>query len=208
MYKRIFEAGSYLQVYFTMYKTIRTVRVLQGGTIVKEQIKSLVMAISASFLGVSIILFPEQSFEASFRGIQLWIEVVFPSLLPFFIVAELLMAFGVVKFIGVLLEPMMRPLFNVPGTGGVVLGMGLASGYPAGTKITSQLRKENAISKTEGERLISFTNASNPLFIFGAVSIVFSKMQKLVYSLQSVIILALFWLDCACVFTKKMNAQQ
>lgn len=49
MYKRIFEAGSYLQVYFTMYKTIRTVRVLQGGTIVKEQIKSLVMAISASF---------------------------------------------------------------------------------------------------------------------------------------------------------------
>lgn len=57
MYKRIFEAGSYLQVYFTMYKTIRTVRVLQGGTIVKEQIKSLVMAISASFLGVSIILF-------------------------------------------------------------------------------------------------------------------------------------------------------
>lgn len=178
MYKRIFEAGSYLQVYFTMYKTIRTVRVLQGGTIVKEQIKSLVMAISASFLGVSIILFPEQSFEASFRGIQLWIEVVFPSLLPFFIVAELLMAFGVVKFIGVLLEPMMCPLFNVPGTGGVVLGMGLASGYPAGTKITSQLRKENAISKTEGERLISFTNASNPLFIFGAVSIGFFQNAK------------------------------
>lgn len=208
MYKRIFEAGSYLQVYFTMYKTIRTVRVLQGGTIVKEQIKSLVMAISASFLGVSIILFPEQSFEASFRGIQLWIEVVFPSLLPFFIVAELLMAFGVVKFIGVLLEPMMRPLFNVPGTGGVVLGMGLASGYPAGTKITSQLRKENAISKTEGERLISFTMLLIHFLFWGRQYWIFSKMQKLVLLLASVIILALFGLDCACVFTKKMNAQQ
>ena len=144
----------------------------------KEKIKSIVMAISACFLGISIISFPEQSFDASLRGIHLWLEVVFPSLLPFFIVAELMIAFGVVQFIGVMLKPMMRPLFNVPGSGGVVIGMGLASGYPAGAKITSQLRKENTVSQAEGERLISFTNASNPLFIFGAISIGFFQNAK------------------------------
>lgn len=34
-----------------------------------------------------------------------------------FIVSEMLIGFGVVKFIGILLEPFMRPLFRVPGVG-------------------------------------------------------------------------------------------
>ena len=34
----------------------------------------------------------------------MWWEVVFPSLLPFFILSELLIGFGVVKFVGLLLE--------------------------------------------------------------------------------------------------------
>ncbi|MGQ0438264.1 nucleoside recognition domain-containing protein, partial [Bacillus sp. B-TM1] len=37
---------------------------------------------------------------------------LFPSLLPFFIIAELLISIGVVKFIGVILEPLMRPLLR------------------------------------------------------------------------------------------------
>ena len=37
---------------------------------------------------------------------------------------------GVVHFLGVLLEPLMRPLFNVPGVGAFALSMGLAAGYP------------------------------------------------------------------------------
>src|SRR5699024_11284624 len=47
------------------------------------------------------------------------------------------------------------------------------SGYPAGAKITAQLRKNNEITKVEAERLISFTNAASPLFIFGAIAVGF-----------------------------------
>ncbi|PKR78518.1 sporulation integral membrane protein YlbJ [Halalkalibacillus sediminis] len=143
-----------------------------------EIIKSIVYACSVSFLAAAIIIFPDQSFEASIRGLNLWLEIVLPSLLPFFIVSELLLAFGVVQLIGVLLEPMMRPLFNVPGSGGVVLGMGMASGYPAGAKFTSNLRKSKVLTRIEAERLVSFTNASNPLFIFGAISIGFFHDPK------------------------------
>lgn len=103
----------------------------------------------------------------------MWWEIVFPSLLPFFIVSELLIGFGVVKFIGVLLEPIMRPVFRVPGVGGFIWAMGMASGYPAGAKLTARLRQEGQLTKTEAERLVSFTNSSNPLFIFGAVSVGF-----------------------------------
>jgi sporulation integral membrane protein YlbJ len=73
----------------------------------------------------------------------------------------------------------MRPLFKVPGVGGFVWAMGMASGYPAGAKLTARLRQEGQLTKTEAERLVSFTNCSNPLFIFGAVSVGFFNNAKL-----------------------------
>lgn len=145
----------------------------------KQIIKTLLLAGITTFLTFSLIKFPDQAFEASIRGLNMWWEVVFPSLLPFFITAELLLAFGVVKFIGVLFEPIMRPLFNVPGVGSFGWMMGMSSGYPTGAKIAARLREEKQLTKVEAERLVSFTNASSPLFIFGAVSVGFFHDVKL-----------------------------
>nr|WP_285890810.1 sporulation integral membrane protein YlbJ [Mesobacillus subterraneus] len=147
--------------------------------------KTLFLAASVTLLAASLISFPQQSFDASIRGLNMWWEIVFPSLLPFFIVSEMLIGFGVVRFIGVLLEPLMRPLFKVPGVGGFVWAMGMASGFPAGAKLTARMRQEGQLSKIEAERLVSFTNSSNPLFIFGAVSVGFF------YNVQLGVILAL-----------------
>lgn len=137
------------------------------------------MASSTVFLAIALIKFPDQAFEASIRGLNMWWEIVFPSLLPFFITAELLLSFGVVKFLGVMFEPIMRPLFNVPGVGSFAWLMGMASGYPTGAKISVRLREEGQISQIEAERLVAFTNASSPLFIFGAISVGFFHDVKL-----------------------------
>ena len=130
-------------------------------------------------MAASLITFPQDSFQASIRGLNMWWKIVFPSLLPFFIVSEMLIGFGVVRFIGVLLEPLMRPLFKVPGVGGFVIAMGMASGFPAGAKLTARLRQEGQITRIEAERLVSFTNSSNPIFIFGAVSVGFFHNPQL-----------------------------
>ncbi|PAE25033.1 MULTISPECIES: sporulation integral membrane protein YlbJ [Bacillaceae] len=145
----------------------------------RSKLKTVTLALSVTLMAISLISFPQESVDASIRGLDMWWEIVFPSLLPFFIVSEMLIGFGVVKFIGVLLEPLMRPLFRVPGVGGFVWAMGMASGYPAGAKLTARLRQEGQLSKTEAERLVSFTNCSNPLFIFGAVSVGFFNNAKL-----------------------------
>jgi len=147
--------------------------------VLRSKLKTIVLALSASLMAVSLIAFPQESLSASIRGLDMWLEIVFPSLLPFFIVSEMLIGFGVVKFIGILLEPLMRPLFRVPGVGGFAWAMGMASGYPAGAKLTARLRQEGQLTKTEAERLVSFTNSSNPLFIFGAVSVGFFNNAKL-----------------------------
>ena len=69
------------------------------------------------FLTATVITHPQASLQASKNGLAMWWEVVFPSLLPFFILSELLISFGIVRFVGVLLEPFMRPIFRVPGVG-------------------------------------------------------------------------------------------
>ncbi len=124
-------------------------------------------------LAIALILYPSDALAASLRGLDLWWEIVFPSLLPFFITAEFLIGFGVVHGLGALSERFMRPLFNVPGCGGFVWVMGMASGYPSGAKWTADLRKKGQVSRIEAERLVAFTNASSPLFIFGAIAVGF-----------------------------------
>ncbi|HEY8489107.1 MAG TPA: sporulation integral membrane protein YlbJ [Thermaerobacter sp.] len=122
-------------------------------------------------LVVAMVVYPETAFSAAVAGLKVWWDVVFPALLPFFIGAQILMALGVVHFMGVLMEPLMRPLFNVPGAGAFVVAVGLASGYPLGAVITTRMRKQGLLSKTEAERLMSFSNTADPLFMAGAVAV-------------------------------------
>ncbi len=65
----------------------------------------------------------------------------------------------------------MRPLFNVPGVGAFVVAMGLASGYPIGSVLSAKLRREGQLTRGEAERLMSFTNTADPLFMAGAVAV-------------------------------------
>jgi sporulation integral membrane protein YlbJ len=120
---------------------------------------------------LGIICYPQASFQAAQRGLQTWWEIVFPSLLPFFIIAELLMNLGFVAFLGALLEPAMRPLFNLPGCGGFIIAVSYLSGFPLCAILSTQLRRAGLCTKNEGERLLSFTSNASPLFMLGAVGV-------------------------------------
>ncbi|HWI52435.1 MAG TPA: sporulation integral membrane protein YlbJ [Symbiobacteriaceae bacterium] len=137
----------------------------------RGRISALVWAAAAVLLTLSLVWYPEMALEAAKDGMTLFLNVVFPSLLPFFILSEIMLGLGVVHFIGVLFEPLMRPLFNVPGEGAFVLSMGLAAGYPMDAVITARFRKQEMCTRTEGERMLAFSNTADPLFIFGAVAV-------------------------------------
>jgi sporulation integral membrane protein YlbJ len=114
---------------------------------------------------------PKNAIQGGLQGLRIFGEVVLPSLLPFFVVAEILIGLGLVHYLGALVEPLMRPVFNVPGVGSFVWSMGLAAGYPMDAVITAQLRKAGNCTRIEGERLLAFTNTADPLFILGAVAV-------------------------------------
>ncbi len=158
------------------------------------KIKNFILGILLLLLAISIIIYPDISFNASLKGLKIWWEVIFPALLPFLIISEILLGIGIVHFMGVILEPIMRPLFKVPGVGSFVLTMGFSSGYPMGAKLTTRLREEKMITRIEGERLVSFTTTSDPLFLFGAIAVGFFHDARLgafialVHYLSSIIV--------------------
>ena len=122
----------------------------------KARLKSLLLAACALLLAICLLIMPNETLSASKRGLDIWTSSVFPSLLPFFVMGEILIGFGVVHFIGVLFEPVMKPIFNVPGVGSFIWAMGMASGYPAGAKFTARMRQEGQLNKVQAERLIAF----------------------------------------------------
>ncbi|NLB89139.1 MAG: sporulation integral membrane protein YlbJ [Syntrophomonadaceae bacterium] len=118
-----------------------------------------------------MIINPGETVNAAANGFKLWYNILVPALLPFFIIAELMVNIGLVRFIGVLLEPIMRPLFKLPGCSSLVVVMGFTSGFPVGAILSKKLYEENMLTANETERLVSFTNNSSPLFIIGAIGI-------------------------------------
>ncbi|WP_418790104.1 sporulation integral membrane protein YlbJ [Phosphitispora sp. TUW77] len=123
------------------------------------------------FLIFCMVIYPKDVFDASKTGISAWWNIVFPALLPFFISSELLMNYGVVQFMGVLLEPVMRPVFNLPGAASFVMAVGYSSGFPISASLTARLRKDRLCTKFEAERLMCFTNNASPLFMLVAVGV-------------------------------------
>jgi sporulation integral membrane protein YlbJ len=117
------------------------------------------------FFIICMLIFPEESYTAAQDGLILWWQVVLPALLPFFMIAEILLASNSITYIGFLLAPVMRPIFRLPGEAALAIVMGYSSGFPTGAAVTAGLRQKGLVSKEEGERLIAFTNNASPLFI-------------------------------------------
>lgn len=123
------------------------------------------------FTGLLVFMMaqPSAAVNSAAAGIRLWAMVIIPALLPFFIVSELLVNMGLVRFLGVLLEPVMQPIFRLPGCSSLVVAMGFTSGFPIGAILTRRLYEQGLLNADEAQRLVSFTNNSSPLFILGAV---------------------------------------
>lgn len=145
----------------------------------KLNMKNSIIILVLLIIMIQIIKNPKQSISSAKVGLDLWFNLLLPSLFPFIFISDLLISLGFVSFFSKFLEPVMRPVFNVSGIGIFPFSMSIMSGYPVGARLTSKLREINQISNTEGNRLISFSSTSGPLFILGTVLIGMLGFPKL-----------------------------
>lgn len=136
-----------------------------------KSFSSMFFLIIMLILAIFMMINPRETVQASAMGFELWYRILVPALLPFFIVADLLVSLHFVGLLGSLLEPVMRPLFRLPGCSALVVVMGYTSGFPVGAVLSRRLYEEGLLGPQETERLVAFTNNSSPLFIIGAIGV-------------------------------------
>lgn len=152
---------------------------------------TLLLGLSAAFLVICIVMFPDKSFNASLHGLALWWKIIFPALLPFLILTELLKAYGILHMIGVYLEPLMRLVFRIPGIGAPVIAIGCTIGYPVGAKLTAELRKNKQLTRSEGELLLLLSHLASPVLVINVIAVGFLMNAQLGLTLLIVQISAL-----------------
>lgn len=103
------------------------------------------------------------------RGLRLCAETVIPSLFPFMVISELLVASGAGEFVGRLFSRPMQKLFGVSGASVCAILLGALCGFPIGAKTAVALYDRGAIDRDELERLLTFCNNTSSAFLISAV---------------------------------------
>ncbi len=125
----------------------------------------------AFFVTLLFAAFPEVVGSAAREALSLCVRTLVPSLFPFFVCANMVIATGLTKKAAHLFAGPAKFLFRVSGEGASAILLGLISGYPAGAAVSCRLYENGSISKGEGERLLGYTNNAGPLFILGVVGV-------------------------------------
>lgn len=103
---------------------------------------------------------------------------VIPALFPFLVVSSLLVSLGFGEWLSPYLGGLMAPLFRLPGLASSALVLGLVGGYPIGAQTAADLYRQRLLTRQETERLLSFCNNSNPVFLISVLGVgVFGSVQ-------------------------------
>lgn len=127
-----------------------------------KQILSAAAMIGLFFL---MLTFPKQTLTGATEGLLLWFEILLPTLLPFFILTNLLLQTNSIVYISYIIGPFFEKLFQVSRNGSFAVLSGFLCGYPVGAKVTADMVRTHKITLAEGKYLLSFCNNTSPAFI-------------------------------------------
>lgn len=131
--------------------------------------KSLFSCFSVFFL-VSLLFYPQLSFEGAKNGLILWYQTVVPTLFPFMLASRLAVASGGAALLVKPLYPLCCQLLHLSEEGTYTLLCGLLCGYPMGAKTCSDFLEEGKLSVQEGRFLVAVCNLPSPMFLLGYLS--------------------------------------
>lgn len=150
---------------------------------------SLLLSVSAIMLVISIVYAPDEAFKAALHGLSVWWNVVFPSLLPFLVLSQMLIAYGFAHGLGTLIDPFIRRWLGIPGVGGFVLPLGMTAGFPAAADASKTLYITNKLTADEAEKLSAISHYSNPMLLIVVIGTGFLQQPRL-----GLLLLIVHWL--------------
>lgn len=152
----------------------------------KSKFSTVITGLLAILLVICVVYDPSEAFKASGHGLTIWWRIVFPALLPFVVLSQMLIAGGFAHGLGFLLEPFTRKLLGLPGSFGWVLPLGMTAGFPAAAEAAATLYKQGRISAHEAERIAGSAHYCSPMLIVVVIGAGFFGRPELGFMLLGV----------------------
>jgi len=132
--------------------------------------------------GILIFLILINSYEImeSIRfSFSLCINNLFPSLIPFILLSNILIRYNFVSDISDIFKNLMNKVFKVNKNCSFAFIMSILSGSPSNAKYIKDLYDNNLISITDSQKCLNFCHFTNPIFIIGTIGYTFLNNKKL-----------------------------
>ena len=104
----------------------------------KKKLISILYLILIIFITFDVLKNANMVMEMVKFSYKLWINNIFPSLFPFFILSEILIRFGFVEFISEIFKGIMQKIFHIKGEAAFVFIMSMISGFPSNSKYVKE----------------------------------------------------------------------
>lgn len=128
-------------------------------------IKDITLTILLTFILFVFLTNSSLVINAVNQGISVFVKNVLPSLMPFFILSDVLLNY---KYFDNL-----KRIFKFKYINFLIVSM--ISGLPSNAKYLSDMIKNNSISVSDTSRVLAFSFFPNPMFVIGSVAMLFKS---------------------------------
>ena len=112
-----------------------------------------------------ILVYPTEALKAAREGLNLWLNVMIPTLLPFLILTGILVQTDQISRLLAPLKKLWKIVLGISPAGAYAVLVGMLCGYPMGAKTASDLYENGQITQNEAEYLLTFVNQPSPVFV-------------------------------------------
>lgn len=128
------------------------------------------ISLSPIFIFILAIINNKIIYDGTLAGIKLILFTVIPTLFPFILISDIMIALNTTDKISFLLNPLTR-ILHLSSPCGYAIITGFLCGYPIGAKSCADLVKSGRISESEGNYMLSFVNNASPAFLSSYIAV-------------------------------------
>jgi len=139
-----------------------------------------ILSILLLFIIIILLLFNSFEIIESIKfSFSICINNLFPSLIPFMLLSNILIQYDFVDDLSSIFNKFMTKIFKVNKNCSFAFIMSMLSGTPSNAKYLKDLYDNNLISIDDIKKCLNFCHFTNPLFILGTIGYNFLNNKKL-----------------------------
>lgn len=141
----------------------------------KKKFKNVLVLVTIIMFTSLIFLKPHKLVNITLFSINIFIKNIFPFLFPMLIISKILIELNIPYYLGKHFNKIIKVIFKTSKYSAFIFFMSMLTGFPSSAKFIEDLINKKLITKNDGQKALTFTFFSNPLFIIGTIGTSFLK---------------------------------